>query len=65
VRERLETPTRRRVMCTITTESWEKALGVKGGSGHFGRSPKSFVVDQGIGRSQISAMQAVYASLRS
>ena len=46
-------------MCTIAIESWGKD-----GSGHLGRSPKSFVVDQGIGRSQISAMQAVYASLR-
>jgi hypothetical protein len=51
-------------MCTIAIESWGKAPGVKDGSGHLGRSPKSFVVDQGIGRSQISAMQAVYASLR-
>ena len=54
----------RRVMCNVTTESWGKALGIKDGSGHFGRSLKSFVLDQGIGQSQISAMQTVHASLR-
>ena len=54
----------RRVMCNVTTESWGKARGIKDGSGHFGRSLKSFVLDQGIGQSQISAMQTVHASLR-
>ena len=35
----------RRVMCTVATESWGKALGIQDGSGHFGRSLKLFVVD--------------------
>ena len=38
----------RRVMCTVATESWGKALGIQDGSGHFGRSLKLFVVDQTI-----------------